>query len=81
MARQTGKTTILIILSHFTKARIITPTICNADYVEQMADKMNLSIPKPMGCYDYISSHQKNPNEKILIDELDFVLKQIFKYQ
>lgn len=75
MARQHGKTTLLIVLSHFTNARIITATMRSARNVEELARRLNLSIPTPL---DYKTFLHGKYRDKILIDELDCVLKQIF---
>jgi hypothetical protein len=76
MKRQTGKTTLLIIISHFTNARIITATTESARLIKSKAKQMNLSIPDPESCYTYKGCGKR---EKILIDELDVVLDNIFR--
>lgn len=76
MPRQHGKTTLLIVLSHFTNARIITATMKSAKNVEELAKRMNLSIPTPLDYKTFLWKGQKD--NKILIDELDLILKQIF---
>jgi len=77
MKRGTGKTTLLIIISHFTNARIITATKTSAKYVQNLANKMNFSITKPMSWYEYYECKDIK-GEKILIDELDNILYNIF---
>lgn len=78
MPRQHGKTTLLIVLSHFTNARIITATVQSARSVEELAKRMNLSIPTLLDYTTFISYGQGRKEDKILIDELDWVLKRIF---
>ena len=80
MARQHGKTTLLIILSHFTKARIITASMRSAKNVEELARRLNLSIPTPLDYATFLHGglYGQKENNKILIDELDCVLKRIF---
>ena len=79
MPRQYGKTTSLIALSHFTNARIITATMQSARNVEELAKRMNLSIPTPMSYEVFLRGEGRGTKEnKILIDDLDWVLRQIF---
>lgn len=78
MPRQHGKTTLLIVLSHFTNARIITATIQSAKNVEELAKRMNLSIPTPLDYTTFVKYEQGQKENKILIDELDWILKRIF---
>ena len=79
MPRQHGKTTLLIVLSHFTNARIITATMQSARNVEELAKKMNLSIPTPMSYEVFLHGEGRGTKEnKILIDELDWILRRIF---
>lgn len=79
MPRGHGKTTLLIVISHFTNARIITATMQSAKSVEELAKRMNLSIPTPMDCTTFLQGEERGYKEnKILIDELDWVLKRIF---
>ncbi len=79
MPRQHGKTTLLIVLSHFTNARIITATMQSAKNVEELAKRMNLSIPTPMDYATFLHGEGRGTKEnKILIDELDWILKRIF---
>ena len=78
MERGTGKTTLLIIMSHFTNARIITATESSAGFVENKAKEMKLSIPTPICWSYYVTSYGRGRKEKILIDDADYVLKNIF---
>ena len=78
MERQTGKTTLLIIISHFTNARIITATEQSAELIEIKAKEMKLSIPTPKCWSYYVTSYGKGRKEKILIDDADNVLNNIF---
>ena len=79
MERGSGKTTLLIIISHFTNARIITTSNQTAKYTKVLAQKMNFSIPEPKSWLDYThGSFNRGRREKILIDDLDSILRMLF---
>jgi len=76
--RGQGKTTSLIILSHFTNARIITTTEIAANNILKQSQKMNLSIIQPMSWSSYMSIGCKGRKEEILFDDLDGILNMMF---
>ena len=78
MPRHSGKTTMLIGISHLTNARIIVATKAQVNMITDLAEKCHLSIPKPMTINDYLYYGFRYNKEKILIDELDQVLNTIF---
>lgn len=74
--RQRGKTTFLILISAFSKYRIITPNVESALIIEKQAKKLNLNIPKPLSFMTYSTAYGLN-DKKILIDEFFTVAKMI----
>ena len=73
-----GKTTLLIIISHYTKARIITATSKGAENVKALANKLGFSIPDPMCWSSYTDFARGRRDEKILLDDLEHILNNIF---
>lgn len=79
--RGQGKTTSLIILSHFTNARIITTTEQAARNIIMQSKTMNLHILTPMNWNTYITTGHRGKKEKILFDDLDGILNMMFSGQ
>lgn len=81
MARCTGKTTELIRFSHSTGIPIVTSTYVRASFVENMAKRMGLDIPKPITMRSVIDRREPviAKNRNILIDDLDAVIAEIFR--
>lgn len=73
MERGSGKTTKLIKISNKTKAPIICRTRKMAKLIKERAKEMGLEIPNPMTIDMY--KNEKYRYEKVLIDDIDLVLK------
>lgn len=76
-----GKTTLLIKISHGTKARIITSTSEEAENVKALANKLGFSIPDPMCWSSYTDFSKGKKDEKILLDNVENILNNIFFHQ
>lgn len=69
-SRGTGKTTELVKLSASTQ----TPIICiNPRYISDVAKELGLIIPQPISIKDY----KPFSNEKILVDDAEYVLSHL----
>ena len=75
-SRGTGKTTHAIIASSKTGATIITHNIIVAREVHKQAKYLGYDIPEPMSINQYLNIKINKP-EKIIIDELELVLRQM----
>lgn len=76
-SRGRGKTYDLIVRSSRTGERIICANRNMAKYVNEKAKDMGLHIVEPKS-YDYLTDNSyDHTNEKVLIDELSYVLKQV----
>lgn len=75
--RGTGKTTHAIITSSKTGATIITHHEMAAREVYNKAKSLGCYIPKPMSINQYYLTPEHNKPEKIIIDELEAVLRQV----
>ena len=74
MNRGEGKTTDLIKVSSYADIPIICRSRKMAEIIEERAKIMGLAIPKPMTLDMYKERGRKN-NEKVLIDDIDLVLR------
>ncbi len=75
--RGKGKTTELLYTSDATRYRIIVPTSHNKEYLWKMAKELDLKIPEPMTCTEYLLRKRGLHEEGILIDDLEFSLEDI----
>lgn len=78
--RGSGKTTSLIYESARTGAPIICFSEKSACYIEQLALRNKLIIPKPISIKEFaINGYVCDGKNKFLIDELDACINQLFK--
>lgn len=74
--RQEGKTTELIYRAKETGATIISHNKRSVKNVIELAEKLNLTIEKPM-TYNDLINNLEGTNKIYLIDDVDFFLKCI----
>lgn len=75
--RGKGKTTELLYTSDATRYRILIPNQHHKDYLLEMARKLDLNIPEPMTCTEYLLRKRGLHEEGILIDDLELSLEDI----
>lgn len=80
--RQQGKTTTLIMESAKHGYTIVCPTIVQARYLIEMAEKLGVKIPEPITCGRMLeeiqySRHDSEKRKKYVIDELQTILHQL----
>lgn len=76
--RGTGKTTQLLYTSATTNYPIITVAERQGEYLERLAEKLGLKIPKPI-TFRRFNPRFLPPGSKILVDNLEFMLSDILK--
>lgn len=82
--RRSGKTTRLIKMSSDLNARIVCANNSHKDAIRSTAEHLGIDIKDPMTINDMINGRVRGEanhglGEKILIDELYYVLKEILK--
>lgn len=74
MARQGGKTTMLIEMSAKTGKVIVAPSLDACFYIKRMADEMKIHIPCPIPFSDLVWGRNRGRGEEYIVDELGMVL-------
>lgn len=86
LPRGRGKTTSLIVTSSIANMPIVVATRAQYEYVVQRAKELNIKIMEPIiftkfinDSRYYTTTNQWKDIQGVLIDELDYTLKQIFE--
>ena len=77
-ARRSGKTTKAILLAHSTKALMIVHSEDMAKYIRRQSEEMGYPV-EVMGVQHYLNHRQGFRDQKLVIDEMDMVLRQVFR--
>ena len=81
LPRGRGKTTYLVYRSYVTHTPILCMNQTHVKTIEDMASRLELSIPEPIAVSDYMRNYigtKKKPN-RVLVDEALFVLGQVLE--
>ena len=81
LPRGRGKTTYLVYRSYVTHTPILCMNQTHVKTIEDMASRLELSIPEPIAVSDYMRNYvntNKKPN-RVLVDEALFVLGQVLE--
>lgn len=81
LPRGGGKTTYLVYRSHVTRIPILCMNKNHVQVVQDMAKRLNLTIPEPISVSeymgDYVSTKAKTKPNRLLVDEALYILAQI----
>ena len=76
--RRSGKTTKAILLANSTKALMIVHSEEMAKYIRRQSEEMGYPV-EVMGVQHYLNHRQGFRDQKLVIDEMDMVLRQVFR--
>lgn len=76
-SRYSGKTTKAIIMAASTKSLLLTPNSTMADYIRKTANDMGYHV-ETVSIQHYLEYKQHYRGRKLVIDELDTVLREAF---
>lgn len=81
LKRGQGKTTRMLYASEFNNAPIVCYTDLQKQYLMKQAKSIQLNIPEPISISDIICNRTNGKRfNKILVDEIDDVLREILKF-